>query len=250
MHADPRLADEAEDLGQRDRFGGDRNRRQAEARRDLAVVRDAAEREMVILRAQPDAVAERSGVLQCAQQHQRIVQRHVRLRERDAAGFGELAHLGQRRAGETDGERADRIDVRLADLPRAVLQHLDEAGLVERRIGVGRARKAGDAAGRRRGELRFERRLVLETRLAQPRGEIDESRTHDATGGIDHPVGPPVARRFADARDHFRIDEERRCAIERLRRIDQPAIADFDLHGALNSPRRSRALPCARRCRT
>ena len=71
---------------------------EAEARRDFAVVRDAAAREMRVLRPQPDAVAERRRILHRAQQHLRVGQRRVGLRERDAAGLGELAHLGQLRA--------------------------------------------------------------------------------------------------------------------------------------------------------
>ena len=96
VHAHAGLAHEREDRRQRDRLGDRRNRRQAEPRRDLAVVRDAAAAEVRILRPQPDAIAEGRRVLHRAQQHLRVDERRVGLRERDAAGLGELAHLGQR----------------------------------------------------------------------------------------------------------------------------------------------------------
>ena len=51
----------------------------------------------------------------------------------------------------------------------AELEHLDQARLVEHRVGVGRADQAGDAAGDRRGQLRLEHAFVLVARLAQAR---------------------------------------------------------------------------------
>ena len=79
------------------------------------------------------------------------------------------------------------------------MQHFDEPGLVERRIGVGRAGEAGDAARRRGLHLRFQGRLVFETRFAQARGEIDEARDIRSARGVDRAVGAPFARRVADA---------------------------------------------------
>ena len=63
-----------------------------------------------VLRAQPDGVAEGVRVLQRAQQHVRC--RAIgtfRLREADAAGLGQLGHLGQRRrpSGRRSARRAD-----------------------------------------------------------------------------------------------------------------------------------------------
>ena len=128
------------------------------------------------LRPQPQRIAERRRVLHRAQQQLRVDERNVGLRERDASCFGELGHLGQRLPCKPDRQRADRIDVRLVERARAVLQHLDQARLVERRIGVRRTGEARHAAGDRRRHLRLERRLVLEPGLAQPRGEVDEAR--------------------------------------------------------------------------
>jgi hypothetical protein len=87
----------------------------AEARRNFAFVRDAALREMRVLRPQPHAVAERRRVLHRAKQHAGVDQRRLGLRERDTAGFGELAHLGELDALERTRQRSDRIDVRLVE---------------------------------------------------------------------------------------------------------------------------------------
>jgi len=83
-------------------------------------------------------VAESRGVLHRAQQYARVRQRRFRLRERDAARLGKLAHFGELDAVEADGQCADRKDMRLVERARAVLQHLDQARLVERRVGVRR----------------------------------------------------------------------------------------------------------------
>ena len=149
----------------------------------------AALREPGVFGAQPYRVAEGRGVLQRAPQHLRVGERRVRLGERDAAGVGELPHLGERLAGELHRERADRIDARARQRLGAPAQHVDQPRLVERRVGVRRAGEAGDAAGERGVHLRFERRLVLVARLAQPRREVDEARRDDQALGVDDAVG-------------------------------------------------------------
>ena len=90
----------------------------------------------------------------------------VGLAEADAAGLGELGHLGQRFAGEAARQRAERKDAGEVEIAGAELEHLDQARLVEHRLGVGRADQAGDAAGDRRRELRLEHAFVLVARLA------------------------------------------------------------------------------------
>ena len=209
MHAHAGGADQREDRRQRDRLRGRRYRRQAEPRRDLAVVRDASLGEMRILRAQPDAMPERRRVLHGAKQHAGVGERHLGLRERDAPRLGELAHLRELHALEADRQRADRVDVRVVERAGAVLQHLDQARLVERRIGV---RRTGEARHSTRDgglHLRFQRCLVLESRLAQPRGQIDESRADDETGRVDAAIRVPAGRRVADGGDPAGGDVER-----------------------------------------
>ena len=110
--------------------------------------------------------------------------------------------------------------MRLVEHARAMLQHFDETRLVERRIGVRRTGEARHAAGDRRGDLGFERRLVLEARLAQPRGEVDEARRDDQSRSIDDAIGTPAGRRVADRGD--------------------PAVRDIDVADAIHAAARDR----------
>ncbi len=214
MHVHAGRAHQLEDGLERDGLGAGRDRRQAQPRRHFAVVRDAAPGKMHILRPQPHAIAKGRRVLQRAQQHLRVGERRVRLRERDAAGLRELAHFGDRFALQTDGQRADGIDVRLIEQARAMLEHLDQARLVERRIGVRRAGQVGNAAGDRRRHFRFERGLVFESRLAQPRRRsIKPGQTTRPVASM-HAVGMPARRRRAQRRDLAGGDVDGRDAID------------------------------------
>ncbi len=225
-----------EDRQQRDRLVARRHRRQAESRRDRTARRDAAATEIRVLRPPPDREAERLRVLQRAQQHLRVGDRHVRLREADATGVAQLGHLGQRDAGEPDRQRAERMDVRAVQRPCAMLQHLDQPGLVERRIGVGRTDQRRHAAGQRRVDLRLERRAVFGTRLAQPRRQVDEAR--------DRPRGRPhrsCGRRLKSSEPcacgsttptmRPSATSTSRGASTPRRRIEDTAVADRELHG-------------------
>jgi hypothetical protein len=111
-----------------------------------------------------------------------------------------------------------------------MLEHLHQAGLVQRRVGVGWAGKAGHAAGDRRLQLRFQGRLVFEAGLAQARGNIDQSGTDDQPDGVDHPVRMPSRRRRADRRYFARGNEKRGLSIDAVAGIDDTPIVDFDLH--------------------
>ena len=230
VHLHAGAASEREDRRQRDGLRGRRNRWQAEARRNFTFMRDAAPAEIRILRPQPYAVAERRRVLHRTKEHAGVDERRLGLREGDTAGLGELAHLGELDALERTRQRSNRIDVRLVERPRAVLQHLHEPRHVERRIGVGRARKARHAAGDRRLHFGLQRRLVLEARLAQARRQIDEPGAHDQSCRIDHAVGPPSGRRGAERRDLPVGDIQRADAVEPVPGIDDAALLNLDLH--------------------
>jgi hypothetical protein len=77
----------------------------------------------------------------------------------------------------------------LVQLLGAELQHLDQAGLVEHGVGVGRAHQAGNAAGDGRGHFAFEHAFVLVARLAQARGQVDQAGRDDAARGVDGALG-------------------------------------------------------------
>jgi hypothetical protein len=95
VHAHAGLAYERKDRRERNGLRDRRNRDQSEACCDLPVVCDPAAREMRFLRPQPNAMAEGGRILHRPEQHLGVGERRLGLRERDAAGFGELAHLGQ-----------------------------------------------------------------------------------------------------------------------------------------------------------
>jgi hypothetical protein len=124
-------------------------------------------------------VTESRGVLHRAEQDSGIRHRPFRLRKGDASSLGELAHFSELEAGKTYRQGADRMDVRLMERASAVLQHLDQTRLVERRIGVRRTREARHPSSHGGVHLRFERGLVFEARLAQARRKVDESRADD-----------------------------------------------------------------------
>jgi hypothetical protein len=204
---------------------------QAELGGDRAIVGDAALGEVRVLRLQPDGEAEGGGILHGAQHHLGIEHGRIGLAEGDAAGLGQFRHLGQPLAGEADSERADRIDVGELRQAGAMGEHLDQAGLVERRIGIRRAGQAGDAARSRGGHFRFQCRLVLEAGLAQAGGEIDQAGADDAAGRIDGAFGDEAGRwRFAMT-DYCAVgDEDVRRSVDAVGGIDEAAVLDVDTH--------------------
>ena len=103
---------ELEDRAQRDRLRDHRNRREAQARGDLALVGDAARGERAILRAQPHGEAEARRVAHRLQQRRVVGQRRLALEEADAARLGELGHLREPHALQARGERAQRMHAR------------------------------------------------------------------------------------------------------------------------------------------
>ena len=63
-----------------------------------------------------------------------------------------------------------------AQLAGTELQHVHQAGLIERRIGVGRADQAGHTAGRGRIQFRLQHAFMLVTGFAQPRRQVNQAR--------------------------------------------------------------------------
>ena len=233
VNPDAGLADERQDGRQRDRLGEARDAGEPQAGGDLAVMRDSGTADVRIVGTQPEPVAEGRRVLHRAPHEVGVDERDVGLRERDAARLAELAHLGERRARKPHGERADGIDVRLVERARAVLQHLDQSRLVERRIGIGRAREARHAARDGRRHFRLECRLVLEPRLAQAGGDVDEPGSDHEPACVDDAARMPAGRRHADGRDLAGGDVHRRLAVDPVRGIDQAAVGDFQFHRLL-----------------
>src|SRR5204862_1784476 len=104
-------------------------------------------------------------------------------------------------------------------------QHIDQSGLVERRIGIRRTGEARYAAGDRRLHLGLERRLVFETRLAQPRRDIDEARRRHQPLGIDR------ALRAGELLADLAVgDVQVALAVPAARRVDDVRVLDRELH--------------------
>ena len=86
-----------------------------------------------------------------------------------------------------------------AELAGAELQHLHQAGLVQRGVGVGRADQAGDTTRSGGVQLALEHALMLMPRLAQAGGQVDQAGRDDAAGRVDHALGleiGPAPRRW------------------------------------------------------
>ena len=122
------------------------------------------------------------------------------------------------------------MHARAVEARRAAREHLHEARLVERRIGIGRARERGDAARDRGAHLRFERRLVFETRLAQTGREVDEPRAGREPLRIDGLVGLESGGRLVERGDVPIDDEDRSRLVASRCGIDHPRSRDFDPH--------------------
>jgi hypothetical protein len=253
-----RLADAAQQLEhgvQRDHLGRDRYAGQAEPGRQRAAGHHALA-EPEVLRPQPDAVAEGGGVLQRTLQHLGVDDRHVGLAEGDAAGLGQLDHLGQHLALQAARERAEREHARLVALLGAELEHLHQAGLVEHRLCVGRADQAGDAAGDGRGQLAGQHAGMLLAGLAQPHRQVDQPGGTMQPLASMHTVGAEIGRYLADADDLAGRNRDVGHAVGLGGGVDQTTVLDQDLH--LQSlffwlrpccRRRCPSPPCAPRCR-
>ena len=230
VHARAGGAHQFEDRVQRDGLGHHRHARQAQARRQRAAVGHAAAADVGVLRTQPHGVAEGLGVLHGAQQHGGVEDRFLGLGEADAAGFGQFGHLGQRLALQAHGQRAQRVHIGLVEHARAVLEHFDQAGFVEHRIGVGRAHQRGHAALHRCLQLGLQGGLVFVARLAQARRQVDQAGSDHQAGRVDGLVGVEARRGGAERRDPAVGDEQVLRCVDAVRRVDHSPVLDMKFH--------------------
>ena len=187
-------------------------------------MRNAALAQVRILRTQPDGVAEGVRILQRAHQHGGVFYRVLGLRETDAAGFGQLGHLGQLMAFQAHGQRAERVNVRLVQAACAMHQHFNQTWLVQHRIGIGRTDQTGDATGQCRLQFGFQRGLVFITGFAQAHRQVDETGSDDQTGSVYGLVGLEASGRLADGGD-FAVDDEHVVAgVDLVGRINHAAV--------------------------
>ena len=123
----------------------------------------------------PDGVVKGLGVLHGPEQDLGIEQRVRGLREAHTTRLGELRHFSELLTLEPCGERAQRVHMGLGQQPRAVLEHFHQTRLIERWVGIGWADQSGYTASDGCTHLGFQRGLVFETRLTQPRRQVDEA---------------------------------------------------------------------------
>ena len=154
-------------------------------------------------------------------QHQRVLHRHIGVGETHAPGFRQLGHLGQRFATQPARERTQRVQMRQVQAAGAELEHLDEAGFIEHRVGVGRAHQRSHAAGHCSGHFRFEHALVFMAGFAQARGQVHEARRHHTTRRVQCPAGGKVGADPAQRDDPARGDGHVARFIKAGRRVDQ-----------------------------
>ncbi len=233
MHARLGAAHQLDDGEDRDGLGRHRHAGEAEPGGERTAGGHALA-EVAVLRAQPHGVAEGARIEHRALQHLRIGQRHVGLAEADAAALGELGHLGQHAAGQAARECAEREQARARQLAGAEGEHLDQAGLVEHGVGVGRAHQAGDAAGHGRGHLALEHALVLVAGFAQPRGEVDQAGRDDAAAGVEGALGLEAGGdAVADAGDLSVGDGDVGLLVGARGGVDHATVGDVDVHASL-----------------
>ena len=147
---------------------------------------------------QPDGKAEGGRVLQRAHQRLGVSGQAIGLAKADATGLGQLRHLGDDFASQANGKRALRVQIGARELTRPVTQHFNQARLVQRRIGIGRADQPRHPGVQGGLQFRVERGAILETGFAHPGRGVDQARDDPLTGGIKRGVGGKAVRRRAD----------------------------------------------------
>ena len=189
VHARAGVAHQLEDRRQGDRLGQHRHARQAHARGQRALGGDAAaeprHRSAAARRCsrRSPRTAARAAAPACRASAHRPG-RSRRSRPRSARP----SRSAPRRPGRASARRAGRRAPGRG-FAGAELEHLDQAGLVEHRVGVGRADQAGHAAGDRRGELGLEQAVVLVAGLAQARARSTRPGATTRAAGVDRALG-------------------------------------------------------------
>ncbi len=112
----------------------------------------------------------------------------------------------------------------------AELEHLDQAGLVEHGVGIGRADQAGHATGHGGGHFGFEHAFVLMAGLAQARRQVHQAGQDDAARGVDGAGGGKVCRGAAQAHNapgrHGHVAD----LVKARSGVDHTAVLDQDFH--------------------
>ena len=128
-------------------FCAHRDAGQTKPRSDFAIMGDPVTSQIVILRLQTDCIIKGRRILHGAQQHLGLKNWLLGLRKGDTAGTRQTDHLRQLLARQLLRQRADRKNPRQSDRLAASNQTLNQTWLIQRRLGIRRARHGGYPAG-------------------------------------------------------------------------------------------------------
>ena len=176
-----------------------------------------------------DQRIEAGSVGQRPPHHPGVGQRPLAVGERHSTSGLEQADLGQLLAVQPLVIARIGIDLAQLHLAGAAGDELDHGRLVDRRVGIGQDRHAGDAAGRRRGGAAVDALLVLGAGLAELDPHVDQAgRQAQTLASITS--APPGASAAVTAGPSSAIraahDQHPPRAIEAGRRVEQPGIDD------------------------
>src|SRR5690348_16927174 len=107
-----------------------------------------------------------------------------------------------------------------------LVELLQNARIVERGQRVRHTGHRGEAASYRRFRSRRDGLFLGETRLAQMHVHVDEARSDDTAGRIDHRLAALRFELRGDLNDAPAVNADVACGVERGRRIDDSAAAD------------------------
>ena len=143
----------------------------------------------------------------------------------------EQADLGQLPAFQTLGDGGVGVDLALLHLPRPAGQELDHCRVVDRRVGVGQDRHAGDPAGGRGRHAAVDPLLVLGAGLAELHAHVDQARRQAQALGVDH-LGTAGRQRHRHARadlgDPAADDQHAPSPVEPGCGVEQARVDDHD----------------------
>ena len=194
-----------------------------EARRPLALVHVAAGREHRVLAVlgQDDGLAQAAGVLH-GPAHETSVRDARPVIGEEA--HPELGHLAERRellARPSHRDGAGRVDVARRGAPE--LQHLaHDAGMIDRRDGVGHGEDARVAAEGGRPGAGLDGLGLLLARLAEVAVEVDQAGAHDAPGRVEGAIG--AERRTHRGDPAVVADDD--VGVTLARAVDHPAALE------------------------
>jgi len=213
----------------RDHLGHGRDPGEPQPAGEMALVHHPALGELGLLGVLDDERIEQGRVGQGPAQHARVGDRPLAIGEGHRTGRLQQAQLGQLQAVQALGHGRHRVDLDELHLPRPARHELDHRRIVDRRVGIGHQREAGDPAGGGRHRAAVDPLLVLGPGLAQLGAHVDQPRRQAEPAGVDH-LGTVRHRHAGDPRPHLgdapADGQEAARPVLPARRVEQPRTRD------------------------